>query len=91
MEFKHIEKGTFVVQDKAQKIGWVTYTFSAATTIRIEHVEVIPAYRGQEIAKDLVLKVVDFAREKQLKIIPICSYAQALFRKMGAALDDVRA
>lgn len=91
MKFKHIEKGTFTVGIKAQEIGWVTYTFSAAATISIDHVEVDPVYRGQGIAKSLVLKVVDFAREKKLKIIPICSYAQALFRKMGPELDDIRA
>ncbi len=89
-QFKHPKKGTFTVECKAQKIGWVTYTLPAETVLRIEHVEVIPAYRGQEIAKELVLQVVNFAREKGLKIIPVCSYAQALFRKMGATLDDVR-
>lgn len=91
MQFKHLGNGTFVVEHKAQRIGWVTYTFSAVDSLRIEHVEVIPAYRGQGIAEKLVLEVVDFARAKELKIIPICSYARALFRRKGTVLDDVRA
>ena len=42
----------------------------------IVHTGVRPAYEGQGIAKRLLNKVVEQARKKQIKIIPLCSYAE---------------
>ena len=41
----------------------------------IYHTEVNPEYGGRGIAKNLVNKIVEAARENSVKIIPTCSYA----------------
>ena len=44
----------------------------------IVHTGVRPEYGGRGIAKQLVLKIIEEARKKHVKIVPICSYAQKL-------------
>lgn len=44
----------------------------------IMHTGVSPEYGGQGIAKMLVLRVIEEARKKGAKIVPICSYAQKM-------------
>lgn len=45
------------------------------------HTEVPPAFRGRGIAEKLVLAGFRAARERGLKIEPICSYVAALLRR----------
>ena len=40
-----------------------------------------PSLRGQGIAKRLLDKLADFARENDLKIRPLCSYVVKAFEK----------
>lgn len=44
----------------------------------ITHTGVDSAYGGRGIAKMLVLKVIEEARKQQVRINPICSYAQRM-------------
>ncbi len=44
----------------------------------ITHTGVRPEYGGRGIAKKLVLMVIETARAKDAKIIPLCSYAGKL-------------
>jgi uncharacterized protein len=50
-------------------------------TLHITHVEAPEALRGQGVAGKLMEGVVASARERGLKIIPICSYAVAWLRR----------
>ena len=42
------------------------------------HTGVRPAYGGQGIARRLVEKVIEEARARQIKILPLCSYASKM-------------
>jgi len=44
----------------------------------ITHTGVREAYEGKGIARKLVLKVIEAARAKGVKILPVCSYAKRL-------------
>lgn len=50
----------------------------SGNTWTITHTGVRPEYGGRGIAKNLVLKVIEAARTKDAKIIPLCSYADKL-------------
>ena len=52
------------------------------------HQDVDDAYRGQNVGRTLLDAVVAFAREKNLKVIPLCPFAKAQFDK-DASLRDV--
>ena len=53
----------------------------------IEHTVVNPAYEGNGIGKRLVFAVVDYARDNQLKILPVCTFAKVVFDKTPEIQD----
>ena len=57
----------------------VTYIFDNEDTIIIDHTFVTNELRGQNVGKQLIKKVVDFARQENKKIIPQCSFAKNEF------------
>ena len=63
--------------DGDRQIGECEYS-PAGNTWSITHTGVREAYGGRGIARLLVLKVIEAARAKGVKINPVCSYAQKL-------------
>ncbi len=57
----------------------------------ILHVETPPAARGNGYAGQLMEAIVADARERGLKLRPLCSYAAAYFRRHSAAQDVLAA
>ena len=60
-----------------EQIGECEFSVSGATWT-ITHTGVRPAYGGQGIAKRLGEKVIEEARARKIKILPLCSYAKKM-------------
>jgi hypothetical protein len=85
----HSGNGEFFIKDEHQnKIAYMTYIMADEETMLIEHTIVDDSLGGQGIGKKLVDAGVQFARAKGFKIIPQCSYANAVFYKTPE-YDDV--
>ena len=54
----------------------------------IEHTDVDDSLRGQGVGNKLLERVVAFAREKNVKIIPLCPFAKSVFDK-DSSIHDV--
>ena len=63
--------------DRGKQIGECEFEESDNRWV-ITHTGVREAYEGKGIARKLVLKVVEAARAKGVKILPVCSYAKKL-------------
>jgi predicted GNAT family acetyltransferase len=59
----------------------MTFVFAGDEKIIIDHTEVNEEHNGKGFGKIMVKKAVDFAREKNLKIIPLCPFAKHVFDK----------
>ena len=84
MEIKHIETGKggeFVIEENGNRAAEMTYTNAGKKKIIIEHTFVESQFRGEGIAKDLVATGVKFARENNLKVIPLCPFAKATINR----------
>lgn len=68
--------------------GKMTYTWAGETKIIIDHTEVDERFSGRGIGKHLLNVLVEFARERNLKIMPLCPFARAMFEK-NQDLSDV--
>ena len=79
--FENIGGGEFVIQESGNRVAEMAYTNAGKDKIIIAHTFVEDAFRGENIGSDLVRAGVDFAREKNLKIIPLCPFASAEFEK----------
>lgn len=75
------KEGSFVALQNEEEIGEMTYFRSDDNTIAVNHTRVSSWYEGKGIGKQLMEKCVEFARENGLKIIPVCSFAKAMFER----------
>lgn len=84
MEIKHTSegnKGRFYIEMDNKIMAEMTYVWAGETRIIIDHTEVDVSLKGQGVGKKLVAEAVQFAREKGIKIMPLCPFAQAVFDK----------
>lgn len=89
MEFQHEEgekRGRFHTADNKAEI---VYNWFKSDAIIIEHTEVDDSLAGQGIGKQLVNSVVAWAREEQIKILPLCVFAKGLMEKNREEYADV--
>ncbi|SFE59881.1 GNAT family N-acetyltransferase [Spirosoma endophyticum] len=76
------QKGLFYVAVDGKTEAEMTYVWSGDQRIIIDHTGVSEALKGRNVGKQLVHAAVLFAREKQLKILPLCPFARAVFNKV---------
>lgn len=94
MQFQHLDDSQqgefFAVNEDAQRIAEISYVWRGEHQIIANHTWVDDSLRGQGIARQLLDVLVEFARDKQLKIVPTCSYVDVMFRR-DKSLADVGA
>jgi len=71
----------FVLRIDGERQGFLEFTRPDVGVMRIEYVEVDPSLRGTGLGRQLVEKAVAFAKEAELKVVPICSYARAVIAR----------
>ncbi|MCD6068157.1 MAG: GCN5-related N-acetyltransferase [Bacteroidetes bacterium] len=75
------KNGVFYIEENGVQIAAMTYVFAGETKFIIDHTRVNEGNEGRGIGKLLVKAAVDFARARQLKILPLCPFAKAVFGK----------
>ena len=80
-------KGAFYVEQDNQILAQMTYTWAGTDRIILDHTEVSQVLNGKGVGKQMVTKAVDFAREKAIKIIPLCPFAKSVFDKVKEFKD----
>ena len=75
------KNGYFFVTIDGKTEAKMTFVFAGADKIIIDHTEVNPGNNGKGLGKKMVEQAVLFAREKNLKIIPLCPFAKSVFDK----------
>lgn len=76
----------FVGQDGAI-LAEMVYSSPAPQKMIIEHTEVDASLEGKGVGKELLATAVAYARKQQMKIIPLCPFARAMFDKTPAYAD----
>lgn len=75
------KNGYFFVSVNGQSGAKLTFVFAGTDKIIIDHTEVNPGNNGKGFGKKMVVKVIEFAREKNITIIPLCPFAKSVFDK----------
>ena len=92
MKIQHQETqrgGEFFIERDGRHIAEITYQYQNEATIVADHTWVDNSLRGQGVARQLLDALVAFAREKQLKIVPTCSYVDVMFQREAEFADVV--
>ena len=80
-------KGLFFVEQDGNVLAEMTYTIPSADKIIIEHTEVSDELKGMNIGNQLVHAAVEYARTHTIKIIPLCPFANSVFKKKPEYAD----
>ncbi|MDR2916424.1 MAG: N-acetyltransferase [Tannerella sp.] len=81
------KKGAFIAVENDMEIGEMTYVWANDYRIIIDHTEVDSLYEGRGVGKELFMYAVEFARENNVSIIPVCPFAKAMFRRFPETND----
>jgi hypothetical protein len=79
------KKGHFKATEGNTEAGLMTYTWAGEDKFIIDHTEGNPEFKG--IGMKLLDKAVEFAREKNVKIIPLCPFAKKMFERKEEIRD----
>lgn len=74
-------KGSFYIEREDKRVAEMTYSKAGPERIIIDHTEVSDEARGEGLGKKLVYHAVEYARENDLKILPLCPFARSVFSK----------
>jgi len=88
---KEIEnKGYAMAREDNKRAGMMTYSRAGEKHIIIDHTEVNPDFKGKSVGKQMLYKIVEMAREKNIKIKPLCPFANAMFKKLTDIQDVLK-
>lgn len=83
-------KGEFYIEEQGQKSAEMTFSKAGEDTIIIDHTYVDDSLRGEGIGEKLVMAGVSYARDNNLKIIPLCPFAKSVFDKKEDIKDVLK-
>jgi uncharacterized protein len=81
------KNGVFKAFDQENLAGELFYVWAGTSKFIIDHTDVNPEFKGKSVGKQLVTKAVEYARENNVKIIPLCPFAKSVFDKVGEFQD----
>ena len=81
------KKGVFFVAQEHERLAEMTYSWAGTDKFIIDHTDVSDTLRGQGVGRHLLDAAVQFARERQVKIIPLCPFAKSVFDKEPSLRD----
>lgn len=84
------QKGEFVLYEEGERAGRMTYEKEGENQIVVAHTNVDEKFGGRGLAGKLMDKMIEYARENNLKIHPTCSYVVHKFDK-DESINDVLA
>lgn len=80
-------KGHFYIAFEEKEIAAMHYVWAGEKKLIIDHTEVSEAYEGRGLGKQLLTALVQYARTNDIKVIPLCPFAKAVFDKVPEIRD----
>lgn len=77
----------YIGNDELDPIAEITFKVKDARTIIADHTYVSDTLRGQGIAGKLFEVLMNYAREENLKVVPVCTYVLAKMEKSAVHHD----
>jgi len=82
--------GAFIYTNKEGNKAKMTFSQAGKSMIIIDHTEVDEALRGQGVGEDLVEYMVRYARENNLRVMPLCPFTHSVFEKREEIRDVLK-
>ncbi|TWT00551.1 GNAT family N-acetyltransferase [Planomicrobium sp. CPCC 101079] len=80
MDIKTGENKFYIGDNEVETEAEVHYVPTGLSRIIVDHTHVAQKLRGQGVGEALVKRVIEFAREEKLMIVPLCPFAKKQFQ-----------
>ena len=80
--------GGFYIMDGEEQLAEMEISISG-NDLTVYHTEVSPKAEGKGLGKKLLATMVDHARQHALKVMPLCTYVHAQFKRHPDEYADV--
>lgn len=77
------------IEGEEKAVAFMDLLKTESGKLVIKHTEVAPEMTGKGYGKELLAYVVDYSRQHNLKILPVCPYAKNLMYRDLEAYRDV--
>lgn len=88
LQLNEQNQGAFVIEENGQRLAEMVLAIVDQDLI-VYHTEVSPQAEGQGLAKILLNAMVAHARQNELKVVPLCPYVNAQFKRHPEEFKDV--
>lgn len=97
LQFQEPHNGAFILLENNEKQGEMLFEISPASgatahkaaQLIIRHTEVKPENEGKGFAKLMFLKMIAYARENHLQVVPFCTYVLSQLKRNPEQYQDV--
>lgn len=83
-------RGAFRVRDGAEQLGEMTFSRLSEHEIIVDHTAVSESARGRGVGRALFDRMVAWAREHQVQVLPLCPFTARMFDAVPEARDVLR-
>jgi uncharacterized protein len=87
-KFESNGRGALVIEEGEERLAEMTFG-KDGTNLEVYHTQVSDKLKGQGVAAGLLEKMVNFAREENLQIVPLCPYVSAQFNRHPERYADI--
>ena len=88
LELNEHKRGKFYITEADERLGLMDVGINNGRLV-VYHTEVLPKAEGKGFAKKLLEAMVDYARKHQLKVLPLCPYVLAQFKRHPGLYEDI--
>ena len=81
-------RGSFFIDQAGERLAEMVISITD-NNLTVFHTEVSEKLKGQGIASKLLSTMADYAREHKLKVIPLCPYVSAQFKRHPELYNDI--
>lgn len=89
-EIKQGENRFYIGETEEDRIAEIHFVPTGKTQLIVDHTEVSDQLKGTGMGKKLVERIVQYARDEDKKIVPLCPFAKAVIEKNEAWHDVLK-
>jgi len=88
LKLNNAGRGSFVIEGDGSRLAEMEIAIQNGNLI-VYHTEVAEALQGKGVASKLLVRMVAYARENKLKVVPLCPYVLAQFKRHPDQYKDI--
>jgi predicted GNAT family acetyltransferase len=88
LKLNNAGRGAFVIEDGGARLAEMEIGIQNENLI-VYHTEVTDALQGKGVASQLLDKMTTYARDNKLKVVPLCPYVLAQFKRHPEKYNDI--